>query len=97
MLNKDKMENTELSWGNPDFKELKSLAINRLKWHPYEVKNTIEETEKKREKGWNFNCQKKINDYFNRQHKFAEYKSKRILKAIGRIKRKKQEKRLKSH
>ena len=92
---KDDDNELELTWGLPDYKALKELALNKLKWHPHEIRNTLVETEKKRPKGWNFNTQKKIADYFNKQHKFAHFKSKRILSAIGKI-RKKQEKKNKS-
>jgi len=92
----DEMNDINLTWGKPNFKALKELALNQLKWHPYEIKNCIEETEKKRENGWNFSAQKKIGDYFNKQHKFAEYKSKRIISAVGKIRRK-QNKKVKSN
>ena len=93
----DKLENINLSWGKPNYKALKELALNQLNWHPREVESCITETEKKRKDGWNTvifhnkseatdSKQKSITDYFNKQLKFAEYKSKRILTAIGKIK-----------
>lgn len=92
----DEMEETKLSWGKPDFAAIKRLALNQLKWHPAEIKNCIEVTEKKRERGWNITTQKTMNDYFTKQHKFAQFKSKRIINAVGKMKRK-QDKRVKSH
>lgn len=35
----DKLDGIDLSWGQPDFKALKELALNKLNWHPQEIKN----------------------------------------------------------
>lgn len=91
----DELDGINLEWQAPNFKKIKMLALNELNWHPKEIENCITQTEKRRENGWNINLQKTINDYFNKQHKFAQFKSKRIINAVGRIKRK-QEKRVKS-
>ena len=90
----DELKEIDLEWKNPDFDQLRQIALNKLNWHPKEIENSITQTEHKRKKGWNINLQKKIGDYFNKQHKFAQYKSKRIINAVGRIKRK-QDKRTK--
>ena len=93
--NIDDLDGIELSWSKPNFKALKELALNKLNWHPREIENCITEAEKKRKDGWssivfknegNDSKQKSITEYFNKQLKFAEYKSKRILTAIGKIK-----------
>ena len=94
--NVDRLQGVELEWKAPDYQNLKKLALNQLNWHPKEIEMTITQTQVKREKGWNVNVQKKLQDYFNKQHKFAKYTSKRILSAIGRIKRRQDRRKPKS-
>jgi DNA excision repair protein ERCC-5 len=89
-IRKEKREN--FSWGQPQFKTLKELALNKLKWNPHEVNMTIGETEKKRPNGWKVSAQLKISDYFKKAHKFAEYQSKRLISACTKIKEDKMKK-----
>lgn len=84
----DDLDVEKFTWQTPKYEEIRRIALNKLKWHPHEVKNTISIVEQKRPKGWVFSNQAQISDYFKKQHNFAYFKSKRIGDAIKKIKNK---------
>ncbi|CAI2382364.1 unnamed protein product [Moneuplotes crassus] len=84
----DQLDVEKFTWQTPKFDEIKRIALNKLKWHPHEVQECICKVQEKRKKGWVFSNQAQISDYYNKQHTFAWYKSKRIGNAIQKIKNK---------